>query len=215
MYIMLLLIIVIDYSFLILYIMINILEIYDNCKRNYPHENLLLPVKYYCKYNPFKYSYNWNDSLNYFTLTSLILSKRYEDRLLFFTVIDDKSFKYLLNLYNVFLKPYNIFSLVTIVFYNITLEKCRKYKIFCVYYEWPTFLKNERNIELQKKLWFLKYYYFYSLINNGISIFFIDSDVLFINNCLNELVKRKEDIILLKSQLSPNVTFGNSGVVYK
>lgn len=200
--------IVLSYSYFII-ILNN-----DKCKRNYPYVNLLLPVKEYCKFNPFKYYYNWNNSQKYLNLYQMINSNGLKNNYLFYTVVDDNSFKYLLNLYKVFLKPYSIYSLLTIVFYKTTLSKCRKYNIFCIYSEWPYFLKIAKELDLKKKLWFLKYYYFYKLIEKGISILFIDSDVLFINNCLFDLVKRKEDVVLLKSQLPQKNTFGNSGITY-
>lgn len=85
----------------------------DKCKRNYPYVNLLLPVKKYCKFNPFKYFYNWNNSQKNLNLYHLISSNKLKNNYLFYTVVDDNSLKYLLNLYNVFLKPYSILKYLT------------------------------------------------------------------------------------------------------
>lgn len=201
------------YFFFMLYYSLNTYQLYELCKRNYPNENLIHPIKYVCRNHIFKF-HDWNKSVTSLDLNYLMYLRKINNKMLFFTVIDNKSFKYLLNLYLVFLKPYNIKSLVTIVFYKETLIKCKKYKILCIYNEWPAFLANNTSILLKKKLWFLKYYYFYRLIKSGISLLFIDSDVLFINNCLNDLVNRNEDVILLKSQLPMKQIFGNSGIVY-
>lgn len=187
---------------------------YKICKRNYPYENLMKKSSIKCKYNPFSYSLDFKNSQNKIDLHHIIMHAKRNGSFLFYTVIDDYSFVYLLNLYRIFIIPFDIRSLLVITFYKHTLKKCKKHNIVCVFKEWPDFIKNSSKINLRKKLWFLKYYYFYYIIKSNINILFIDSDVIFINNCLQNLIRRNEDIVLLKSQLPEKITFGNSGIVY-
>lgn len=161
--------------------------------------------------NPFSYKFLWNESFSCIKINISYLKQRIGNNVLFFTIVDDNSFKYLNNLYNIFIKPYKISSLVTIVFYKNVYKKCISYKIFCIYIKWPLFLdKIKTNYKM--KVWFMKYYLFYEFIKDNISILYIDSDVIFIQNCLNELLNRYEDIILLKSQSTQ--VYGNAGIVY-
>lgn len=193
------------------YSVIIIQEKYSKCKRNYPTDNLILNVQSSCIYNPFTYMFSWNESFSCININMSYTKEKISNNYLFFTIADDNSFKYLKNLYDIFLKPYKIKSLVTIVFHKSVYKRCISNKIFCIKIKWPYFL-NEIKTIYKMKVWFIKYYLFYIFIKNNISILYIDSDIIFIQNCLSKLLIRNEDIVLLKSQSSQ--VFGNAGIVY-
>lgn len=198
----------------ILFIIINIIiSNYEICIRNYPYENLMKERSEKCKYNPFSYTLEWKEWHNINDLDLLLIYVKNNGNVLFYTVIDDHSFRYILNLYTTFLVPFEIKSLLVIVFYKSTLIKCKKNNIICVYKEWPLYIRHAKNISLRKKLWFLKYYYFFYIIKERINLLYIDSDVFILNNCLHSLINRNEDVVLLKSQLPQEITYGNSGIV--
>lgn len=181
------------------------------CKRKYPTENLILRVRSSCMNNPFPYIFKKNKSFSNSNLNISYIKEIVGINLLFFTIVDENSFKYLRNLYDIFLIPYNISSLVTIVFYKRVYKMCLRWNIFCIYIKWPLFL-NKIETNFKMKVWFMKYYLFYEFIKNNISLLYIDSDIIIIQNCLNDLLNRQEDIVLLKSQSSQ--VYGNAGIVY-
>lgn len=181
------------------------------CRRDYPNQNLLIKMTKVCRINPFSYSFSYNDSesLSFIQLKSF--RKKVGSEYLFFTIVDEHSFTYLVNLFKIFFIPYGIFSLLTIVFNNKTYSQCNIYHIYCVKIKLPKML-NKLNTTYRKRIWFLKYITFYYFIKNNISILFIDSDIVFIQNCLATLVDNNNDLALLKSQ--SHQIFGNAGIVY-
>lgn len=195
------------YSSIILCVAYN----YDKCKRFYPYDNLLKTKNKICNKNIFSYSFLYQEWKYCNGINCRLIKERVNKDVLFFTIADSKSIKYIINSYVMFYNPYEIKSLVTFVNDRYTLYLCIKNNIFCVYDKLPSFI-NELNTSHRNKLFYLKYYYIYNFLKNRITILYVDSDVVFIQNCIEKLVNRKEDLILLKSQLK-NI-FGNAGIMY-
>lgn len=190
---------------------LTLIKITNKCFRLYPTQNLFSSVKIECRINPLSYSFSQNNSCPFDFIEYSYFKNIVQDNYLLFTIVDENSFKYLLNLYRIFFIPYNIYSLLTLVFNKNTFNKCIKYKIFCIKIKWPKIL-NKLETTYKKRVWFMKYIQFYNFIKNNISIIFIDSDIVFIQNCLSTIINNNNDIVLSKSQASQ--IFGNAGIVY-
>lgn len=134
----------------------------------------------------------------------------YRDKNIIITTVDKKSFILLENLILFSFKRYNINYPIIYVYEKELILKCKKLQLKCLLYE----MKNVSYFKVSEKRrkWFGKYMIINENVRKGYNVLFIDSDVLFLYNCLNDVWKRKEDFVLMKSQ-NPKVYFGNSGFI--
>lgn len=183
----------------------------EYCYRLYPSQNLVSDLNYECVKNPFLYSLQRNNSSFWKNIDFSYYRNITKNNYLFLSIVDESSFKYLLNLYKIFFFPFKLHVLLTIVFSKNTLLRCIKCHIYCLYVSWPEILNN-LSTTYKMKIWFLKYIILYNFTINNISVLYIDSDVVFIQNCLDKLLSVKKDLVLLQSQSSQVV--GNAGIMY-
>lgn len=198
--------------FLELLFILFILNNENKCFRIYPTQNLVSDVREECKNNPLSYSFLFSETLSSDYINYNYLKSKIKNNYLFFTIVDRNSFKFILNLYQIYLLPYNIKSLVTFVFDNVTSNKCKEHRIFCIKIKWPNVLDNLKT-KYKMKVWFMKYILLNDFVKYNISVLYIDSDIIFVQNCLDKLINKKQDIVFLKSQ--SNQVVGNAGIVYQ
>lgn len=125
------------------------------------------------------------------------------------TIVDKKNFHLLENQILFSFKRFHISYPLVYVFDKELLQNCFLLRIRCIYYD-LTKITNLRINNLAKK-YYVKYFVMYENIKKGYNVLFVDTDVLFLYNCMKDIWKRNEDIIMLKSQLSKKISFGNAG----